>query len=338
MNADETSGMTRWCAGLPFKEERALTEEEMRRLTLLHRYALRVRLLAGGLIFPTLAAACFISWKLHIRPVLLTPDTDISRPPGLFSTLTSAAVLLEIWLCLRYSGRARAIQLDLQSGLAEVYSGVLAERSRMEPTQQRLLASGVLSTDATRLQSLELLKCSHILWRVNGICMKRLIQPALTQVAAQPAFAAIAAQWLEPVSRQNEAVLYGGRRELSPEEKGELRSFVKRLVVRPATTTLPVSCLSLLLASELYRDHPIDTDGLFWIFVIGGIFNVALYLFQITQARRFMADLNVGYVGIRRIETLGPVPHMEPDIEFLPVTGMLWTRSGQPAAWRRGSR
>ncbi len=66
-----------------------------------------------------------------------------------------------------------------------------------------------------------------------------------------------------------------------------------------------------------------------------------LYLFQIRQARRFDDDLRVGYVGIRRIGPLDPVDvtdgPCEPDIEFLPVTGMLWTKSGEPAVWRRGS-
>ena len=338
MNGSSKTGMTQWCAGLPFIAERNLSDEEMQQLTSLHQRALRIRRLAGILVLPTVAFACGLSWMLHIHPVMLSYDTDISRAPGLFSVATSAIILSELWFCWLYSARAASMLSDLKAGVAQIYSGILAERSRMEPTQQRLLSSGLLTTDATRTQCLELLKSSHILWSVNGKRVKRLMQPSLTEVAEQPEFAAIAAQWLEPVSRQKQAVLYGGRRELSAEEKHELRTFVKRLVVRPATTSLPVSCLSLMLASELYRDHPIDTDTLFWIFVIGGVFNIALYLFQIKQARRFMADLDVGFVGIRRIENLAPEAHTEPDIEFLPVTGMLWTRSGEPAAWRRGCR
>jgi hypothetical protein len=229
----------------------------------------------------------------------------------------------------------------MQAGLVSVYRGVLAERNKLEPTQLGLLATHLLRLDKGEDQTIELLKSSRVVWRVNGWPTKRTIQPTLTEVAVTPKFAAIAAQWLEPVSRHEKSILYGGKRELSDNEKRELKRFVRRLVTRPATSSLPVAFLSLALAANLYHAHEIDHDPMFWFFLIGGLSNVMLYLFQIRQARRFGDDLRVGYVGIRRIGSTDPVEMSgeptEPDIEFLPVTGMLWTKSGEPAIWRRGS-
>ena len=337
MTEATTNGMTLWCAGLPFTGERPLSDREQSELLALQARLTRLSRFVGLCALPTFGVVALLAQSLHIRPVLLALDTDISRPPGILTTLTAALVIVELWLSYRFNRHATALKKDIACGTALTYCGVLSERSRMEPTQQRLLASGMLTTDPDLTQSIELLTESHILWRVNGAPIKHTVKPALTEVAPLPQYASIAAQWLEPVSRHKQAILYGGRRELSEEEKKELKRFVRRLVVRPATSSLPVSCLSLALATEMYRDHPIDTDTVFWIFVIGGVFNIALYLFQISQAKRFMSDLQVGYVGIRRVETLGADAHTEPDIEFLPTTGMLWTRSGEPAAWRRGS-
>jgi hypothetical protein len=254
---------------------------------------------------------------------------------------SGVSVAIEIYLAMRALKHRWALAADMHTGLVSVYRGILAERNGLEPTQLGLLSTHLLRLDPGESQTIELLKNSRVVWRVNGLPTKRTIQPTLTEVAATPQFAAIAAQWLEPVSRHEKSILYGGKRELSDNEKRELRRFVQRLVTRPATSSLPVAFLSLTLAANLYHAHEIDRDLYFWFFLLGGFYNVMLYLFQIRQARRFGDDLRVGYVGIRRIGPSDPVAMTdepsEPDIEFLPVTGMLWTKSGEPAVWRRGS-
>jgi len=113
------------------------------------------------------------------------------------------------------------------------------------------------------------------------------------------------------------------------------------LITRPVTSSLPVALLSLVIAINMYLSHDSDNDLMFGFFLIGGIANIMMYIVQVRQAKRFGNDLKVGYVGIRRIgrqdlNERNDAP-LEPDIEFLPVTGMLWTKSGEPAVWRRGS-
>jgi hypothetical protein len=335
--------VTLWCAGLPYAEDRRLTDAECddirRHITRLDRYC---RLFLASIV-PTLALCLFAGPALlgeRFRSIRVD-EADSSTVFMTILTFSSVSVAIELYLAFRAAKHKWALAADLETGIVSIYRGILAERNRLEPTQMGLLTTHLLRLDPHEKQTIELLKTSRVVWRVNGIATRRTIQPTLTEVATTPPFAAIAAQWLEPVSRHETSILYGGKRELSDTEKRELQRFVRRLVTRPATSSLPVAFLSILLAVNLYRSHPIDRDPMFWIFLTGGLCNVMLYLFQIRYARRFGDDLRVGYVGIRRIGPSDPVAMSdapaEPDIEFLPVTGMLWTKSGEPAVWRRGS-
>jgi len=316
--------------------ERSEIQGSMRRL---NRYT---RLFALSIVPTVIVTIC--AGPALLRGHFHAPAPTDPEPTTVFASILTFAgmsIAVEIYLAIRALKHKWALTADVNAGLVSVYRGVLAERNRLEPTQLGLLATHLLRLDPGEQQTIELLKNSRVVWRVNGLPTKRTIQPTLTEVASTPQFAAIAAQWLEPVSRHEQSILYGGKRELSDNEKRELRRFVKRLVTRPATSSLPVAFLSLALAANLYHAHEIDRDLMFWFFLLGGLFNVMFYLFQIRQARRFGDDLRVGYVGIRRIGPSDPVSMTdgpsEPDIEFLPVTGMLWTKSGEPAVWRRGS-
>ena len=256
-------------------------------------------------------------------------------------TLSTVSVSLEVWVAYRYGRHMKLLTDDRDNGEVSVFRGVLSERHRLEPTQQVLLNKKLLRIEQHRTQTIELLSKSGFLWNVNGRSVRRMVQPALTEVAVTPAFASIAAQWLEEISRHDQAILYGGQRELSDHEKRELGRLIRRLITRPVTSSLPVALLSLVIAINMYLSHDSDNDLMFGFFLIGGIANIMMYIVQVRQAKRFGNDLKVGYVGIRRIgrqdlNDRNDAP-LEPDIEFLPVTGMLWTKSGEPAVWRRGS-
>ena len=336
------TGMTLWCAGLPYTGNRALTPAEQAELACeIDRLRISGRWLFSSILPTAIILACFTPSIFHdASDRHITFELILSRFTQLSGvTLCALAIAVEAWLGCRFLRQQHQFEQDFEAGSVDVYQGMLTERTRLEATQQTLLTSHLLSIDPNCVQTIEILSRSNYLWRVNSVRLRRIIHPSLTEVAETPPFASIAAQWLQEVGRHETEVLYGGQRELSDNEKRELRRFIRRLVVRVASSSLPVAALSLALATEVYHSQAIESDPVFWVFVAGGVMNVVLYVYQIRQARRLSDDLRIGYVGIRRVGKTGASADAkaEPDIEFLPVTGLLWTRSGEPAVWRRGS-
>lgn len=334
--------MTLWCAGLPYAGDRTLTEEERRALETRIRVMNRVGICLLICLFPSVVVAVSLLRPLADRmPTSQSPASQIVVTSYLlFFVLLGTGIALQVYCGQKLLRHSYQLKSACKAGVLLVFQGVLTERLRLETTQNALLSNHRLQLDPHQIQTLELFAAIGVLWRVNGVEVRRWIRPVLKEVASPPSFAAIAAEWLEPVGKNEESILYGGKRELSENEKRELETFVRRLTTRPTTSSLPISLLSFGLAAHLYSSHAVEGDPMFWFFVTGGISNMLLYLFQIRQAMRFGDDLKVGYVGIRRIKATDASvlqDSEEPDIEFLPVTGMLWTKSGEPAVWRRGS-
>ncbi len=254
--------MTLWCAGLPYAEDRLLSELERSEIQHNMRRLNRYCWLLAMSVVPTLAISICAGPVLLGKQYQTLTSNDIERNTLYVSILGFSCIsfAIEIYLAIRALKHKWDLASDVQTGLVSVYRGVLAERNRLEPTQLGLLATHLLRLDSSEKQTIELLKTSRVVWRVNGLPTKRTIQPTLTEVAATPPFASIAAQWLEPVSRHEKSILYGGKRELSDNEKRELRRFVRRLVTRPATSSLPVAFLSLALAANLYHARMKSTE------------------------------------------------------------------------------
>src|SRR5206468_1716210 len=84
--------------------------------------------------------------------------------------------------------------------------------------------------DPDALQWLEVLPRSGFLWQANNTRPRRWIPfmpPEEVEVAETPAFAAVAAEWAEPVAGE-ETPARVGQRELSADEVRELRQHVRR--------------------------------------------------------------------------------------------------------------
>jgi len=331
--------MTLWCAGLPFASLRDLSSEEIG-ILLSEIGSCRLRTVV---LICALPVTLLLSFSLtFIVGMLRTPQDLLFQLTDLFALLLLCiGIPVQLILGWRWAQRWRNLGLDMRSGRVQRFEGVLDEAFPLDHTQKNLLAARLLLLDATHVQWVEVLPSSRMVWRVNGQPPRSWVGAIASRVASTPEFAAIAAQWLEPVARSAEGVIYGGQRELSSDEKTEILHHVHRLWVRPLTSSIPL--LLLLIAqifSLFHQSNDSSHDHMLTVFVMGAglaVFSLS-FVFRARQARRFTRDLQIGYVAIRRVDGAQrePAPTTsEAEIEFLPASGMLWTKAGQPAIWRR---
>ncbi len=325
--------MTVWCAGLMRTGNRSLTKEETATLDR-EAQQLRVRGIAMSCAVPiSLILVIALLREAQARnQALLVGVTLLSV--SLF--LIIAGLPLEILLAARWMGRSQSLWADIRDGQVWHFKGHLNESFPLDAAQKALLAADLLHLDANELQWIELLPISRRVWRVNGVTPLTWLRAGASEVAPTPEFAALAAQWLEPLGRNEDGVVYGGQRELSQSERIELNRHIRREWMRPLTSSLPIF---ILLSYEIFRyfqNQILQSDQISRLALLGAgvLFFATISLFRIRQAQRYRADRENGYVAIRRVVE-GEKETGEPEIEFLPISGMLWTRAGEPAAWRR---
>ena len=102
---------------------------------------------------------------------------------------------------------------------------------QFDTIQKDLMNGGRLIVSPEHIQTVEAFPLSRRIWKVNGHWIAPWMQADWTEVAEQPAFAAIAAQWLVPSA--NAPGINIGRRDLSPVEQTELRDRARSAWRRP---------------------------------------------------------------------------------------------------------
>jgi hypothetical protein len=195
---------------------------------------------------------------------------------------------------------------------------------------------GLLQDYCAQTQWFEVLARSGMVWRVNGARPPRLVRAGRARVADVPAFAAVAAQWLEPLDRTDRDAPHLGQRELSGAENAELRRHLRRMTLRPLFALAIL--LPWLVAVGLRAQ---DEFPLSWMLLAAGCMVAQVNVFRcFWLARKLGRDLRVGRLVIARTPVEqrepglpGPAP-LSPPEEFLPVSGIIWTRCGLPAPWR----
>ncbi len=314
-------GMVLWCAGLPCVGRDALDAAERQAL---RRDAMR-RLTVGLVCYPL--GVLFLVAGIAALAVLPNPALE---SPLLFGSTAAILFLLTGWLLLVGDDgvrRSKQLRDDLRAGVRLRFAGVLSEPLPEEPTLEMLQACGLLQIGPP--QTIDVLPGSKRILRVNGRRPAGWLTAECPATVAQPASARIIAQWLDPVDPYDPEVR-GGRRELTEEEKGELRRTLRRAWQRP----LP---LALLLTAwmvgtvALCRHTGGWPDGL-----AGGVLlallSLTLYvdgyvLHCLHRALRLRRDLAQGTVTM--------ISAAEQLTEWLSGSHLPWTINGQPAAWRK---
>lgn len=193
---------------------------------------------------------------------------------------------------------------------------------------------------------LELLPRSGLTWSVNGVrarytsLARRL---AVAEVADIPAFASIAAEWVEPFRTPNGETIHVGQRELSLPELGELRRLRTFLTARPAGVgaVLTAWTLGAWFFHLTTGGYPVGHNRVVLLLLVAAAGVADLHAWRVLRlAARLSADVRGGRVGILRKprqelkSVLDTPPLLSDAVEVLPTSGLAWTEAGRPARWR----
>ena len=340
-----TENTTEWCAGLPLVERRPLEEEERHALLQgTQRYQWR----GWGviLLFPVLLVL------LGIADDTIDPHSSIGQ--GFLTVCVIALVFVYLplgYLIVRDSFRRRkGLRRDVKAGRVKRYAGAITHPPLGDETFLRLLKARLLPDTLDEPWQIEVFPASHRVWKVNGQPVHRWLEAEWTETADPPEFATLAAKWLEPIQRTDEGTLLAGGREMSLDEREELRRYARslwrrRLPVAVALTlwwSIPLAFLLTGSSPESQSAH----DRIFFVFLTFLVFVANLQVAQaIGLARKFNQDVRANRVVILRVEktvnepqgqedTSNPEPAVTVSMEQLPMSGWDWTLEGHPAPWR----
>ncbi len=330
---------TEWCAGLPLIGQRPFEPEEQEYL---QRLAQRLRWygLVALLLYPLLIAVSgVIAWA-----------TTSSAAQGLAGMVLAAVVLLCFYgpfllIIVRDTmGRSKVLLEDLRCGYVKQFAGMMSPDVGTEATLIKLRQARIVPRTGTGHWSLEMLPASRRVWRVQEQRVKPWIIANVVEVAQTPEMAAIAAQWLQPVTRKDDETLLGGRRALSQAERDELLRYARHAWTRPLPGAIGFTLWAGVRISSLLL-HPLLNTGINWIFFTLFVFftllmDVALVM-QVLLSRKLRQDAQAGHVIIVGVEknaqSVSPetpantVPMIR---EVLPHAKREWTQEGRPAVWR----
>jgi hypothetical protein len=332
------TGTSPWCAGLRLAGRRALTDAERRELRL------RGGLL-GALGFLALGSSPLL-FVFFLISLALNADADgMPGPVGIF-LVTAMLPLMAVVLVLgrRWVRWYRTVRRDARAGVAYRFEGAMDGLFPGAELRDRLQKERLLPLCLRGTQCLEVLPESGLVWSVNGIRPRRSISAPTAHVAEVPAIARIAAEWLEPVAPADEVTAWVGQRELAAAEADEIRLHAAR-VVRPSLVwgTGLTLWLGFLLGLAV-RAGQLPTG---WHGALLAILAMAALHADITLLRslRLSWELRRDSRLRRAVIVRSPVPHLNPEEperettlsepeEYLPVSSLVWTKGGRPAAWR----
>lgn len=306
---------TIWADGLPRTGQRALEPAEIQAVK---RAAWRS--LTGGACLAAATLAGFASLFLLMLSLNEQPDAPVgSAAIGALFLLTTISSLILVGARKLKSGIA--LLRDCQIGVVEQF---------------------VERTDGGEDRSLEVLPCSGLRWSATELRVTGADPVLRKEIANLPAFARLAAEWVEPVSTRDGKTVHVSQRELTQAEIGEVRRLRIRLCAGPLATgaLLAAWCLPVLAYSIVAGAYPPGHNEIaVFLLVIVTTLAITNAGKSLLLAGKLARDARLGRVGIMRYPEETAVPDssdsaLSAPVEVLPHCGILWSRAGQPAPWR----
>ena len=336
------SGMVSWCCGLPKVGTRVLGANEVAVVR-----KLAWRLLAKALL--VLIGLCgFLAYVIWLATVL---DRSWVLGPLVMMIVGTATLLSVPWFLIENASplrRSLKLLRDAQVGVVNVFQGAISSADQFDDIQKALMKDGRLIVSPERVQTVEAFPLSRRIWRVNDRWIAPWMQADWTEVAEQPPFAAIAAQWLVP--SVNAPDINIGQRELSRVEQTELRDRARNAWRRPLPLAIALN-LWLFWPLEAFVflgriPHVSDWSGGVLTHLWAVVVDVSLF-FGIRRTRGLLKDLDAGMLHIVEYDPESGTPvstdsggesapdHPRSIVEYLPRSRRTWTENGTPASWRR---
>lgn len=330
------------CLGLPFLEERPISEEERTALQLEARLS-RGRAWAWGCSSPFV----FIFF-LCLMAIFFPTSNDASLMeiiPGVVMMIAGMATGAAFFLKANDRSKVnKYIKQELRSGIIRRYQGHLPGVDKNHTFDDvNFSKSGHLAGVTISIfdpLTIDILCGSRRLWLINGVHAKRIILLAEENTAFQPEQARIVAKWAEPARVSGNVVDISGssQRDLSVEENIEIRRCSRTAWRKTGIiTVLLTAYLGACAIAQLRSGSPIHLKPIaFYYFAIVVFCNYNFIRLAI-WCYRLYKDAMRGIVVVTRFPDV-----MEEDeilkkgrvIEWLPFSGYNWTINGEPAPWR----
>ena len=336
------------CLGLPFVEERPISEEER---TILQKEAqqslgqsciwgclapfvyiilITIFIVVGNIIFPTTNDAS--TFQVIALAIIMV-----------FSTGLAAVFLLKA----NDKNKIRKIvRKDLRKSNLKCYQGFapgIDQENIHKPEVQSEPSVQIAGVDISMFEpiTLEVFSSSRRLWQVNGTRVKELICVPEEHTAFQPEQAQIAAKWVEPariIEGRTIDVSQSGRRNLSKQEADEIRRRAHIAWRKPGLIAL---LSTAYLGAQAIRQWQLGPHAnLQWsvyIFIALILWIDIRFVKIVWESWQLSKDATDGTVVITRLPD-----EMNGDellrkgavIEWLPNAKHNWTINGEPAPWR----
>lgn len=313
-----------WCAGLRVSRARGVTVPELRRLRLWRRSALaKAWACLSGV--PIVLIAC--------AAALAIPSTPRE---SFLSTVAVVVVMLGILLgvpvCIAlandYFKQAGALKPQRRHPEVLVCEGRVDEIVTHPSEMKRLLRRIGHGPEV----ALDVLMPSGLVWAVNGRPQESWIVVPRVRTAKAPDHARLAAQYVRPVETQ-EGIFGLHQRPLSGEECSELRGCLPRLTLKGGLLALSLNAAGAYQAI-LFGNDPTRVPLLGIIVLAGAVWCDVQLVLTARKRGRMLKDLRDAFVVIYQPD-LGVTASLESVVEFLPYSGVEWTRGGRAAPWRR---
>lgn len=329
----EGAEVTLWCCGLPMIGRRALEASERNTL---RKEATRKRLYC---LLWIATPILFIAMLMGLMSLDKGNGSD-ANPLFMPIFLVSLIVLAVVSLTTVQEGkRGLALFRDLKQDVVLRFSGVLPSADKQDLVQSSLLSERggktLLRIDPMAPQTIEVLPLARRILLVNGEVPPVWTQAVIGETASVPQTTASIDATGGTTSSVPDGFFKKGERPLSKGENREIEKTVRRLWLRPLPLTLLLTVWfwPLLIYFIATRTMP-NTRAFFGL----GAFAITMawiYVLSVRHALKLAADRRNAYVILIslpqvEIDALGSL-----DQEMLPISGLLWSEHGRPAAWRR---
>ncbi|HEY3267760.1 MAG TPA: hypothetical protein VGM37_12590 [Armatimonadota bacterium] len=265
----------------------------------------------------------------------LAPD-DSRFATVLFVLLIAWGLLLPAWLLLiRDSFRAaRGLGRDLAAGEVLCFAGIVPECLMGDVGVLPLVKKRLLRRDAEP-QTLEILAASHAVWLANGQTPSAWVTVPVTGVAETPAYAAIAAEWVKPLTPAEDETLFANARDMTADECAELMNHARSNLRLAGLLALLVNYGLTARGISLYASGS-HAVGIGCVLLAAALH---VYVFRVLRTGlRLRRDARQGRLAIFRA-SVEPEEEggdaLSPPVEILPASRIIWTEDGVPSAWRK---
>lgn len=320
-----------WCFGLRNEGTRPLTQEE--------RQALSSRVLFSAALGGAALAALFLALAAPLVLLLVAP-APLYTEHGTLAVILWAVVisLAAAWAKTRIL-RTAQLNKDAAAGMVLVFQGPLADMPE-DRTYRALLRQALLILAANAVQTIEVLPHSNAIWRINGKPPRGWLEAPVVQVAQVPAFAALAAEWVQAGEIDLGRPALSGRRDLTAAEVQEIRRRADAMIHKRLGPAVLFTATALAVLWTYNGRIPASVSLPFaWIAAIAS-FSILVLALAAATAIQYRRDAALGRVLIVRFvistdAAEGAKEELTPPMEVLPFSRAPWTEDGLPARWRR---